>query len=331
MKKTLTVYLSIFFLIFALVGCSAPATTGENAGDQPEQIEYPTKPIDMTIVFGAGISADIFGRKLANLAEKELGQSIVVNNRPGAGGAVGYQHVVQQEPDGYNIVWTSNSLSTTYHQGNMPISYDAFRSVARISTEQSVVAVKADAPWETFEEFIADAKENPGEISVGNGGIGSFNHLTAVAIENETGAQFHHMPFNSSSAVPGLLGGQVDATVTMAFSFIPLAQSGEVRFLVSTGENRLESVKDTPTMKELGYDFTMLMYRGISVPKDTPDYVVEKLEDAFKKATETEEYKEFIKENSIDAAWLGSEECDQFIAEEDEFLGDLMSQIGMKK
>jgi len=327
-KKNTTVYLLIFALIFALVGCSAPASSG---GNEPEKIDYPTKPIDMTIVFGAGISADIFGRKLASLAEKELGQPIVVNNRPGAGGAVGYQHVVQQKPDGYNIVWTSNSLSTTYHQGNMPISYEAFRSVARISTEQSVVAVKADAPWQTFEEFIEDAKNRPEEIAVGNGGIGSFNHLTAVAIENATGAKFHHVPFNATSAVPGLLGGQVDATVTMAFSFIPLAQSGEVRFLVSTGENRLENVKEVPTMKELGYDFSMLMYRGISVPKDTPDYVVEGLESAFKKATETEEYKKFIKENSIDAAWLGAEDCEKFIAKEDVFLGDLMSQIGMKK
>ena len=291
---------------------------------------YPTKPIELTIGFAAGVSADIIARKLAGIAEKELGQPIVVTNRPGAGSALSVQYMARQKPDGYNILWISNAISTAYLLGNMPVTYRDFDMIAGITSEQSVISVRADAKWKNFKEFVEDAKSRPEEISVANGGVGSFNHLTAVALENVLGVKFHHIPF-STSIVPPVLGGQVDSGCAMAFSNIPLAQSGELRLLVSTGLKPIETVKGVPTMIEEGYDFSMFMYRGVVAPKGTPKDIIAKVEAAFKVAAESEEFKEYARQSSIDVNWMGADEFTTFIAKDFDFLSGLMEGMGIRK
>ncbi len=322
MKKNVMLWVLILLMAF---GSSAIFAAG---GKEAGEAVYPKKPVDMTIGFAAGVSADIVGRKLVSLVEKELGQPVVVNNRPGAGGSLAYQYMSTQKPDGYSILWISNSISTTYLQGNMDLNYESFDMVAGITSEQSVIAVPANARWKNFEEYVAEAKKNPETITVGNGGLGSFNHLTAVAIENAVGAKFHHIPFGTS-VVPALLGGQVESSCTMAFSNIPLAQAGELRLLASTGEKRLQTIDGVPTLKELGYDFTMFMYRGVAVPKGTPKDIIKKLEAAFKTAVESEEFISFAKQNSMDITWMDSEEFTKFVEEDFNFLKELMTGMGI--
>jgi len=306
-----------------LTGCSQPKSTET----------YPTKSIDMTILFQAGGAADVIGRKLGDLASKDLGQAIVANVRTGGGGAVGYQYLLGTKPDGYNILWNSSSICVTYHQGNMPQGkdYSAFRGVAKLTEEASAIAVKADSPWKTLDEFAAYAKENPGKVTVSNSGVGSFNHLTAAAIEDALGVEFKHMPFDSKSSVTAVLGGQVDAMVNMAFDTLPLVQSGDMRVLAVIGTKRLEQLPDVPTMLELGYDTDLMMWRGIVVPQGTPDNVVKKLEAAFLKAAKSDEFKEFAQKYSIAPSPQGAEEFDQFMAEQDKQIADLMEKIGLKK
>lgn len=317
MKKIVAAVLALFLALSSL-----PAAAGETS--------YPTKPIELTVGFAAGVSADIIARKLAGIAEKELGQPIVVTNRVGAGSALSIQYMARQKPDGYNLLWISNAITTAHFLGNMPQSYRDFDMICGITSEQSVISVRADAPWKNFKEFVEDAKKRPGEISVANGGIGSFNHLTIVAIENVLGVKFHNIPF-STSIVPPVLGGQVDAGCAMAFSNIPLAKSGELRLLVSTGDNRIETVEGVPTMKEEGYDFSMFMYRGLVAPKGMPKDVVAKVEKAFKTAAESEEFKAYAYDASIDINWMGSDEFTDFIAKDYEFLGKLMGEMGIRK
>src|SRR6266404_5278821 len=121
--------------------------------------EYPQRaPIEITVLFPAGTSADVTARMLADGVMKQLGQRVLVVNRPGAGGAIGYKHVASQKPDGYSLVWNSNSISTTYHSGQLPFDYQAFDAVARVLVESPVVAVRADSKWKTLHELIADAK-----------------------------------------------------------------------------------------------------------------------------------------------------------------------------
>ncbi len=321
-KKVVTVVLLILALV--LSGCGGQAKPVES---------YPTKSIDMTILFQAGGAADVIGRKLADMASRDLGQPIIANVRTGGGGAVGYQHVLNTNPDGYNIVWNSSSICVTYHQGNMPQGkdYSAFRGVAKLTEEASAIAVKADAPWKTLAEFAEYAKANPGKVTVSNSGVGSFNHLTAAAIENALGVQFKHVPLDSKTSVTSVLGGQVDAMVNMAFDSLPMVQSGDMRVLAVIGTERLEQLPDVPTMKELGYDCELMMWRGIAVPKDTPDEVVKKLEAAFIKAADSDDFKNFAKQYSISVSTASGAEFDKFMASEDKLIADLMEKIGIKK
>jgi len=308
-------------------------TAGCNAGGEKAAPKFPTKPLDMTVLFGAGGGADVVGRKLADLASKELGQPIVANNRVGGGGAVGYQYVLNADPDGHNIVWNSTSISTTYHQGNMPKDkgYDAFRGVAKITDEASALSVKADAKWKTIEEFIAYAKANPGKVTVANSGVGSFNHLTAALIEQAAGVQFKHVPMDAKTSTTALLGGKVDAMVNMVFDTIQQEQAGTIKALAVVADKRQDSLPNVPTFKERGINTDLTMYRGIAVRKDTPDDVVKILEDAFVKAGQNQEFKDFAKQYGISVNILGAKEFDTYMKEQDDTVAKAMELIGMKK
>ena len=329
-SKFMVIVLTVLLAVTLLAGCSSSAQPDPQ---KESEVTFPEKPIDLTILFGAGGAADVIGRKLADGAAAELGQPIVANVRTGGGGAVGYQYVLGQKPDGYSIVWNSTSISVTYHQGNMPKDqdYSAFRGVAKISEEASALAVRADAPWKNLAEFVEYAKANPGKVTVANSGVGSFNHLTAAAIEDALGVPFKHIPLDSKESVTALLGGRVDAMVNMAFDAIPQVEAGEMRALAIVGTERIEAMPDTPTMKEEGYDVDLLMWRGIAVPKDTPDEVVLKLQDAFLKSANSDEFKEFAKKYSLTVAPATGAEFDAYMAEQDKMIADLMDKIGLKK
>ena len=134
---------------------------------------FPDKPLELTVLFGAGSAADLLARKLAELAGRDLGQPVAVVNRTGAGGALGYTYVKGQPADGHALVWNSNSVSTAYHAGNMKFDYTAFAGVAALTSEPVSLAVKADAPWKDVRELLSHAKAHPGAVRVGNSGRGS--------------------------------------------------------------------------------------------------------------------------------------------------------------
>jgi tripartite-type tricarboxylate transporter receptor subunit TctC len=254
---------------------------------------FPSKPIELTVLFGAGSGADLLARKLAEAAAKDLSQPVVVVNRTGAGGAIGYSHVRGQPADGYALVWNSNSISTTYHAGNMKLDYTAFAGVAQLTTEPVSLAVKADAPWKDLREFLAHAKASPGQVRIGNSGRGSFTHLVAVALENQTGAKLTHVPFGQQLAVTTVLGDKIEGSVQLPAEIMAQVTGKQVRVLAVTGEKRLGALPDAPTFKESGIDLTLSLWRGIAVPKGTPDAVIARLESAFAAAAQNAESREF--------------------------------------
>src|SRR5262245_57144050 len=143
-----------------------------------QEMPYPTKgPIEITVLFPAGSSADVTARLLAEGMAKQLSATVIVVNRPGAGGAIGYRHVAAQKPDGYSLVWNSNSISTTYHSGQLPFDYREFDAVARVLVESVVVAVRAESPFKSLKDLVAEAKKKPKGVSVGHSGIGSHTHI----------------------------------------------------------------------------------------------------------------------------------------------------------
>lgn len=329
-KKWLAILMAVMLVMGLAVAGGCSGQQGSQ-GKKEEKIDFPTKPLELTILFGPGSAADLINRKAAELASKELGQPIACVNRTGAGGAVGYTHVKNQLPDGYSLVSISNGVSTAYYLGNMDFNYTAFSGVAQITTEPVTLAVKADAPWKDVKEFIEHAKKNPGQVRIGNSGLGTFTHLTAVALENKTGAKFNHVPFGQGLAVTSLLGGKIEASVQLAAEIMPQVEAGQVRILAVTGDKRLASLPNVPTFKEQGIDLTLSLWRGIAVPKGTPEPVIKILEGAFKKAVQSEEFKEFTKKMGANAEFRSAKEFDEFIAKDDKEIGDLMGQIGMRK
>jgi tripartite-type tricarboxylate transporter receptor subunit TctC len=292
---------------------------------------FPAKPVEMTVLFGAGSGADLLARKLAELAAKDLGHPVVVVNRTGAGGALGYNYVKGQAPDGYAIVWNSNSINTAYHAGNMNFDYTAFSGVAQLTTEPVSLGVKADAPWKTIGEFIAHAKQNPGKMRVGNSGRGSFTHLTGVALENKTGVKLTQVPFGQALAVATVLGEKIEASIQLPAEVMSQVRGKQVRLLAITGEKRLGSLSDVPTFKEAGIDLTLSLWRGIAVPQGTPEPVIQRLERAFRAAAESAEFRDFAATVGATVEIRGAKEFDQFIAQQDKELAALMEQIGMRK
>lgn len=325
-KKIVAIVLSLVLILTLAVGCSQPS-------NEPAKPKFPEKSIDMTILFGAGSASDVIARKLGEIVAKDLGQPVVANNRVGGGGAVGYQYVLGTNPDGYNIVWNSTSISTSYYLGNMPKDkgFDSFRGVANITKESAALAVSKDSKWNTLEEFLAYAKENPNKVTVANSGVGSFNHLVAAAIEEAAGVKFKHVPMDAKQSMTSLLGGKVDAMVNMTFDIVQQQQAGQVKTLAVVADSKHPLLPEVPTFKEKGVNVDFTMYRGIAVPKDTPDDVVKILEASFLKAANSPEFKDFIAKYGVEANVKGAADFDTFMAEQDKLVANLMDKVGMKK
>jgi tripartite-type tricarboxylate transporter receptor subunit TctC len=293
--------------------------------------DYPTKPVQMLIPFGAGGSADSMGRMIAKAAEKHLGQNIVAVNKPGAGGAIMLNALNDAKTDGYTIGWGSTGILTATNIGNVPFKHDVFTHVARIGYSGMPIAVRADAPWNTFEEFAAYAKKNPNKIKIGNAGTGSATHLTPIFIEKELGLQFIHVPLGAKRRVPSLLGGEVEAICVPLPEVAPQVRAGKAKVLVIPSAERDPGFPDVPTMKDLGYDVVIELFRGISVPKGTPDAVVAKLEEAFRKGAQEPEFVEFAKKNSFNIAFMGQAEFNDYVVPMDAKIARVMQETGLKK
>lgn len=293
---------------------------------------YPKRGnVEITVLFPAGTSADVTARVLAQGMSKQLGVNVLAVNRPGAGGAIGYRHVAGQKPDGYSLVWNSNSISTTYHSGQLAFDYKAFDPVARVLVESVVVAVRGDAKWKTLKELIADAKSRSGAITVANSGIGSHTHISAVALFKTADAQVTEVPYAAAQIVPNLMGGHVDAVVQFPGALAANVQAGKLRLLAALSAQRDPAFPDVPTARELGVDVALDAWRGIAVPKGTPQAAIAILENAIREAVQSAEFISASEKLYVRPGFLPAAEFGKLIAQEDAYLARIMEQVGLKK
>jgi tripartite-type tricarboxylate transporter receptor subunit TctC len=299
---------------------------------QGQEPPFPQRaPIEITVLFPAGTSADVTARMLADGMAKNLGQRVLVVNRPGAGGAIGYKYVRAQKPDGYSLVWNSNSISTTYHSGQLEFDYQAFDAVARVLVESVVVAVRADARWKTLQDLIAEAKAKPKAISVGHSGIGSHTHISLAALFNASGVQVNEVPFGAAQVVPSLLGGHVDSVVQLPAALSAPVKQGQVRLIAALIPNRDPALPDVPTAREQGIDVSLEAWRGIAVPRGTPRAAIGALEDAIRRTVESAEFQKGSENLGVRPAFLPAAQFSELVAKEDASLSRLMQLIGLKK
>jgi tripartite-type tricarboxylate transporter receptor subunit TctC len=305
-----------------------PLVLNANAQEPP----FPQRgPLEITVLFPAGSSADVTARMLADGMGRHLGQRVLVVNRPGAGGAIGYKYVAAQKPDGYSLVWNSNSISTTFHSGQLNFDYQAFDAVARVLSESVVVAVRTDAPWRTLNDLVADAKAKPKEISVGHSGIGSHTHISLAALVRAAGVEVNEVPFAAAQVVPSLVGGHVNAVVQFPGALAAPMKQGQLRLLATLTQGRDPAWPDVPTARELGFQVALDAWRGIAVPRGTPRQVITALESAIRRTVESSEFLRGSENLGVRPAFLPADEFSALVAKEDAELSRLMQTIGLKK
>jgi len=308
--------------VFALFALNAAA----------QEPPFPQRgPLEITVLFPAGSSADVTARMLAAGMEKNLGQRVLVVNRPGAGGAIGYKHVASQKPDGYSLVWNSNSISTTFHSGQLGFDYRTFDAVARALSESVVVAVRTDAPWRTLKDLVADAKAKPKTISVGHSGVGSHTHISLAALAGAVGVEVNEVPFAAAQVVPSVLGGHVNAVVQFPAALAAPMKQGQIRLLVALTQNRDPAWPEVPTARELGFDVALDAWRGIAVPRGTPRQVISALEGSIRSTVTSPEFVKAAENVGVRPAFLPADEFSALVAKEDSELSRLMQTIGLKK
>src|SRR6266853_5952185 len=303
------------------------------AAVQAQEPSFPHKsPLEITVLFPAGTSADVTARLLADGMSKQLGGArVLVLNRPGAGGGIGYKYVASQKADGYSIVWNSNSISTTFHSGMLPFDYREFEAVARVLVESPVIAVRGESNWKTLAQLVADAKSRPKGITVGNSGIGSHTHISSVALFKAAGAEVVDVPFGAAQVVPSLLGGQVDAVLQLPAALSGYVKTGQVRLLAALTSARDPALLDVPTAREQGINVSLEAWRGIAVPKGTPKAAVAALEGAIRRTAESADFAQASERLGVRPAFMPAEEFGNLIAKEDAELARIMQLIGLKK
>lgn len=288
-------------------------------------------PLEITVLFPAGSSADVTARILADGMSRYLNQRVLVVNRPGAGGAIGYKYVAAQKPDGYSLVWNSNSISTTYHSGQLGFDYQTFDAVARVLVESVVLAVRSDSRWRTLQDFVNEGKTNPKGINVGHSGIGSHTHISLAALTSKAGIEVNEVPYGAAQVVPSLVGGHVDAVVQLPAALAAPVKQGQVRLIAALIPNRDPALPEVATAREQGVDVSLEAWRGIAVPRGTPRAVITQIESAIRNTVGSAEFVKASENLGVRPAFMPADEFGALIAKEDAELARLMQGIGLKK
>jgi tripartite-type tricarboxylate transporter receptor subunit TctC len=271
---------------------------------------YPNKPIELVVPYPAGGGTDVLGRAFAQAAVKHLPQSIIVMNKPGASGAIGWADITDGKPDGYKMVLLATDLMTQPNMGFIKITYEDFIPIARLNYDPAAITVRADAPWNTVEEFVAAAKK--GDFKIGNGGNGSTWHLAAAAVEEKTGAKFNHIPYaGAAPAILALLGGHLETLAIMS-------------------DQRIKGFEQVPTARERGLDITVGTWRGLAVHKQTPPEIVAMLRTATAKVAKEPALLETLDKQNMGYAYAEGDQFYTVMAKDHAFYKGLINKLGLK-
>ncbi|MGL4671937.1 MAG: tripartite tricarboxylate transporter substrate binding protein [Cetobacterium sp.] len=287
--------------------------------------EFPTKNVNLVVPFGAGGGTDAVARKLSSLAEKELGKPIVIVNRTGGAGAVGMTYGAKSKNDGYTVTMITREIVSLPLMKLSPISYKDFDLVSLINMDPAIVLVNKDSKYNSMKDLLEDARENPGKIKFASTAKPNFY---ALAIEVEEGIKFNHIPYNGASeAIPAVLGSHADLTIVNPGEAIGQIKSGQLKPIGIMADKRLENLEKVATLKEQGYDIVSGTWRGLAVPKGTSPEIIIKLNEVFKKASNSEEFKEFMDNSNFGIKYLNSEEFKTFIEEDTVTINKIIDSI----
>jgi tripartite-type tricarboxylate transporter receptor subunit TctC len=292
---------------------------------------YPNHPVELVVPFQPGGGTDALARAFADAARKHLPQSVVIVNRPGASGAIGWGEVINAKPDGYKLAVVTVELVTLPHLGLAKFSHEDFQPIARLNADQAAITVRADAPWNTVEEFLAAAKKEPERMRVGNAGNGSIWHLAAAALEDKTGVKFSHIPFQGAGpAVQGLMGGHIEAVAVSPAEVTTFVQGGKLKTLAVMAEQRVKGFEKVPTLKERGIDLVIGTWRGIAAPKNTPPEVLATLRTATEKIAQEPQLREAMERLNLGSSYADGQAFRASMERDNAYFKTLMSKLNLK-
>ena len=257
---------------------------------------YPAKPVRMIVPFPAGGATDILARSLSIKLGEKLGQNVVVENRPGAGGTIGSSAVAQAAADGYTILLATSSTHSIGPATNPKIPYDAvldFTALGQVATSPNIVLVPNSSPAKSMRELIEYAKKNPGKLNYASSGNGTIVHLTTELFKAQSGSYIVHIPYRGTAlAIPDLISGKVDVLFDSLVTGLPHAKDGKLRALAVTSAKRSALAPDLPAVADVLPGFESVTWFGLYGPKNLPADVVSKLNAALNAALQDNDVKE---------------------------------------
>lgn len=332
---------------FVLVACqgsspspsassSAAATTAGSSSAAPseEPISYPEEPITLVVGFGAGGGLDIVARAIADASSECTDQPITVVNQEGAGGTIAASEVANGEPDGYTAyLGAVANMVAQPHRAGADLGYDSpddYSPVMNVLYFSQVMAVSPDAPYQTIEEMLEYAEQNPGEITVGSGSEGSLPHLTLEAMKREAGVDITHVPFTGfSESVPAFLGGHIDAVIVTPADMVAHVEAGDAKIIGVFSDERIDVFPDAPTFTESGVSYAQDNYYMVILPDETPEPIVNALHDILKCTIETDEFVEFAENAGATVDYAGPADLKAQMEADYERFGELIPELGL--
>jgi tripartite-type tricarboxylate transporter receptor subunit TctC len=296
--------------------------------------QYPDRTITMVVPFPPGGVADTVARPVAEALGKELKQTVVIENKAGAGGALGMGQVARAQADGYTVLMALSSISVLPEAdklfGRKPaFTLNQLKPIARFTADPTVFVVRADAPWKTLAEFLADAKRRPGALNYGSSGNYGTMHVPMEMLKANAGFRMVHIPFTGAGpAVVALLGGQVDAIASGPASVAQHIRSGRLRALAHWGERPLLALPDVPSLTSLGHRVKFAQWSGLFVPAGTPDDVVQKLRAAARTVATDAQVQQTIRTAGSPIEYLDAPEFQSYWDQDAAVMAEVVQRIG---
>lgn len=305
------------------------------AGAQAVETGFPSKPLRMVVPFGAGGVSDIVGRVLAQKMGEVLGQSIVVDNRPGAGGMVGAGTVAKSAPDGYTILLSSLSPFAIGPRLVKAPPYDPvadFSAVAGVALTPTILTVGATTPYKSVADLVGYARANPGKLNYGSSGIGSVAHISAELLRISGKVDLTHVPYKTAAAAyPDMIAGNL----AMVFDALPSAivhvRSGKARPIAMMADKRSSLLPEVPTFAEAGYpNVTLRLWIGLHAPPGLPAPILQKISDAAARAVAASDLRERFTAVGAEPGFLAPREFGAMVRQDVEMLGKTIEAAGIK-
>jgi putative tricarboxylic transport membrane protein len=296
---------------------------------------YPSQPIVYVTHSSPGGNSDTISRLVSDVVQKEkiLSQPLAVLNKPGSGGGAAMGYVFERRGNPYIIlnIFASTFICTTLME-KLPYNIKSFTPIANLIVEGSVLAVRSDSPFKTIDDLIAEARKRPKELIQGGSSFTGSAVMMGRSIQKMKGVQWNFISFKSDTeALLNVLNGTAHFSFTPPDDILDYVRTGKLRVLVSAAPNRYPEYKDTPTMKEAGMGEPILRHCGILGPPNMPDYAVKKLEAAFKKVSDGDRFKKFMRDSLMQPAWMSSVEYGKLLGEENDQWMARLSDLDLLK